>query len=214
MKKIFFLLLIFAACSKKNTVQKPQKTDPKTTHLNSIKEEKLILDDSLYYDLQKAEVMDQNDILFNGKLTRYFNLKEFENVFGKPDSLILMSKEEPCNYEFENEDGSKDLEDKYIYKDGSRFENSKDKVAVDEFKFTDKNFINYRGIIMNAKTTKNDLKKYFPYAIENIGILDVYDEGPLEVITLREDAENNSEGHIMIFFKNDRLYLMHWWFPC
>lgn len=210
---VFFILFIFIACNKSENKHPQNETISKKENFNSKKEEKLSSEDSVYYELQKAEIMNEKDILFNGKLTRYFDIKEFESAFGKPDSLVLMSKEEPCNYEFENEDGSKDLDDKYIYKDGSRFENSKNKVAVDEFRFTDRNYIDYRGFIMNSKTTKNDLKKYFPYAIENIAILDVYNEGELEVIMLRED-ENYSEGHLKIFFKNGKLYFMHWWFPC
>ena len=92
------------------------------------------------------EVMQESDILFNGKLTRYFSLDDFGKVFGKADSIKLMSEEAPCNYIFENEDGSKDMEDKYLYKNGSRFENTKNKVAVDEFRFTKNNFIlfNYK----------------------------------------------------------------------
>lgn len=211
---LFFLLCIITACNKNKTTQKTANTVSKTTKLNSEKEKKSSSKDSVYYDFQKAEVMNEKDILFNGKLTRFFNIHEFEDVFGKPDSLVLMSKEEPCNYIFENEDGSKNLEDKYIYKEGSKFENSKNKVAVDEFRFTNTNYINYKGLVMNSNTTKNDLKKYFPYAIENIMTLDVYGEGKLEVILLREDIENNSEGHIKVFFKNDKLYFMHWWFPC
>ena len=88
--------------------------------------------------------MNEEDILFNGILKRYFTLNEFEKVFGEPDSTKLMLEEEPCSYIFENEDGSKDMEDKYLYKDGSRFENTKDKVAVDKFRFTESNFILFR----------------------------------------------------------------------
>lgn len=212
-KTLFFLLLIIISCSKKENIQKSAAMISQQTQLTSEKEEISSLNDSVYYDLRKAEVMNENEILFNGKLNRFFDIKEFENVFGKPDSLILMSKEEPCSYIFENEDGSKDLDDKYIYKDCSRFENSKNKVAVDEFRFINNNFIIYKGIIMNANTTIEDLKKCFPYAIDNIGTLDVYGEGELEVIMLREETENYSDGHVKIFFKKGKLYFMHWWFP-
>ena len=158
--------------------------------------------------------MQESDILFNGKLTRYFSLDDFGKVFGKADSIKLMSEEAPCNYIFENEDGSKDMEDKYLYKNGSRFENTKNKVAVDEFRFTKNNFILFKGIKLNSSTTIKDLKKLFPNAIKDIGTMDVYGEGKLQEIELREDENNVSDGHLKIFIKNDKLYFMHWWFPC
>ncbi|MCW1147650.1 hypothetical protein [Flavobacterium lacisediminis] len=206
MRKLVFLFLIFVAC--KNQTSNDNHSQKETSDLK--KETK----DSVEYDFQKAEVMLEKDILFNGKLTRFFDIKEFEKIFGKADSLVLMSKEEPCSYIFENSDGSKDENDKYIYKKGSRFENSKNQVAVDEFRFTDGNFIMYKGTKLSADTTIEDLKKLFPYAIQNMNKIDVYNEGELDYINLREDAENISDGHINIFFKNGKLYFMHWWFPC
>jgi hypothetical protein len=160
------------------------------------------------------EVMQESDILFNGKLKRYFTLDEFERVFGKADSIKLMSEEAPCSYIFENEDGSKDMDDKYLYKNGSQFENTKNKVAVDEFRFTENNFILFKGKKLNSSTDIKELKKTFPNAIKNIGTMDVFGEGNLQVIELREDENNISDGHINLFLKNGKLYYMHWWFPC
>lgn len=160
------------------------------------------------------EVMLEDDILFNGKLKRFFSLNDFEKVFGKADSIKLMSEEAPCTYIFENPDGSKDMNDRYLYKNGSRFENSQNKVAVDEFRFLNGNYILYKGIKIDAHTTINDLKPIFPNAIRNIGILDVYEEGKLRVIQLREDHEGISDGHLNLFLKNNRVFFMHWWFPC
>ena len=47
--------------------------------------------------------------------------------------------------------------------------------------------------------------------IENI---DVQNDGEMEVIQLREDKQNKSEGHILLFIKYNKLQYMHWWFPC
>ncbi|MDR6919309.1 hypothetical protein [Chryseobacterium sp. 2987] len=160
------------------------------------------------------EVMQEDDILFNGKLKRFFSLNDFEKVFGKADSIKLMSEEAPCTYIFENPDGSKDMNDRYLYKNGSRFENTQNKVAVDEFRFLNGNYILYKGIKIDARTTLNDLKPIFPNAIRNIGTLDVYEEGKFQVIQLREDHEGISDGHLNLFFKNNRIFFMHWWFPC
>ncbi len=160
------------------------------------------------------EVMKEDDILFNGKLKRYFTLKEFKTVFGTADSLKLMIAEEPCSYIFENEDGSKDSEDRYIYKEGSRFENSKEKVAVDEFRFTKNNFIVFKGHTLNSFSTLTDLQRLFPNAVQNITTMDMSGEGKIQVIQLREDDTNVSDGHINIGIKKGKLYFIHWWFPC
>jgi hypothetical protein len=180
----------------------------KTGNNNKIK------DDSPEIKIDQNEVMKEEDILFNGKFKRYFSLTEFVNVLGKADSIKLMSELEPCSYIFENEDGSKDIDDKYLYKDGSRYENNKEKVAVDEFRFTKNNFITYRGKKLNSSTTINDLKKLFPNAIKNIKTIDVHGEGNLQVIQLREDENNVSDGHINMFMRSGKLYFIHWWFPC
>lgn len=160
------------------------------------------------------EVMLEGDVIFNDKVSRLFRLTDFDNIFGKPDSTKLMSEEEPCSYYFQNDDGSKDMEDKYLYKNGSRYENNKDRVVVDEFWFVKGNFMMYKGKRIDSGTTIDDLRKIFPNAIRNIGTLNEYRHGNLQYIWLREDATGISDGHIRIFFRENRIYFMHWWFPC
>ena len=209
---IISILFILFSCNGKNT-KSVEKDDIIKDNLKTISKNKIKTESSKVEDLQN-EVMLETDILFNGKLNRYFSLNQFQKVFGKTDSIKLMSEEAPCSYIFENEDGSKDLDDKYLYKDGSRFENTKQKVAVDEFRFTKKNFILFKGKKLNSTTTISELRTLFPNAAKNIGILDVDEGGELQVIELREDGNNISDGHIKIFVKNGKLYFMHWWFPC
>lgn len=162
----------------------------------------------------ELEVFAVDHMLFNGRLKRFCTLDEFDTVFGQPDSTKLLSEEEPCSYIFENEDGSKDPGDRYLYKYGSRFENSGKKVAVDEFRFDQGNFIRYGNITLDAATTIDDLRKIFPNAVRAMGTIDVYGAGTFQLIHLREDKDNVSDGHIRIFIRNGRLYAVHWWFPC
>lgn len=206
----FLIILFFALQSCNNTKTHNSESNSKTNQTASNPEKQATTNKTS----NQIEVFDANKMLFNGKSGRYFSLKEFELFFGKVDSIKLMSEEEPCAYIFENPDGSKNLEDKYLYKNGSRFENSKDKVAVDEFRFTKNNYLKYNDVILNSHTTKEDLKKLFPNAVNAINTLDVYREGKLQVIQLREDKDNISDGHINVFLKNGKLYFMHWWFPC
>ena len=172
------------------------------------------LQNSNNFNKHEIEVFDVRKMLFNGKLKRLFTLEEFYNVFGNTDSTKLMLDEEPCSYYFENSDGSKDKDDKYLFKNGSRFENNKNNVVVDEFRFLHNNYIKYDSIIFNSSTTVNDLKKIFPNAMREISLIDVYGEGKLHVIQLREDENNISDGHINLFIKNNKLFYIHWWFPC
>lgn len=209
---IISLAFILFSCNDKNAIS-VTKDDRVKDSLETISTDKFKRDLTEIDDLQH-EVMLETEILFNGKLNRYFTLNEFQKVFGKADSIKLMSEEAPCTYLFENDDGSKDMNDTYLYKDGSRFENTKQKVAVDEFRFTKDNFILFKGKKLNATTTLKDLQKLFPNALKNSGTLDVYEEGELQVIQLREDEDNLSDGHLKLFVKNGKLYFMHWWFPC
>lgn len=209
---IISILLLSFSCknNEKKSVKKIVilKKSEKTTALKFTKS------DTTEIKEVQNEVMSENDILFNGKLKRYFNLSDFDQVFGKSDSIKLVSEGDSCYTIFENNDGSFDSEDKYFYKDGSTFENSKDKVAVEEFRFIKNNFIVFKGIKLTADTTVNELAKIFPIATSNIGNMDVYNEGKLQVIQLLENKKNTSDGHINLFIKNNKLYFMHWWFPC
>ncbi|WP_106914977.1 hypothetical protein [Chryseobacterium aurantiacum] len=209
------VVILFQSCNQKKESKKDpviqseiQKTEVKTdSAIQNISKATEIKKDTL------DEVMLEQDIMFNGKLKRFFSLNDFGKVFGKADSTRLLSEEQPCTYIFETPENN-GMNDKYLYKNGSRFENSGQKVAVEEFKFINGNYILYKGIKIDSKSTINDLKRIFPNAIRNIGNLDVYGEGTLQAIRLREDKEGISDGHINIFFKNNRIYSLHWWFPC
>ncbi len=160
------------------------------------------------------EIMDEKDIRLNGKLQRYFSLKEFKRVLGEPDSTKLLLDEEPCTTIFQEPDGSVDSAAKYLFKNGSRFESTKGKVAIDEIKFTNGDFIVFKNTTLNKHTSVAELKKLFPNAGRHISDIDVAGEGKLQVMELREDKDNISDGHIKIFIKNGKLYSLHWWFPC
>lgn len=157
---------------------------------------------------EQRDVMQEADIRFNGKLKRFFTMVEFKKVFGKPDSIKLLKDETPCVTIF----GTEAPDDKYLYKDGSCFETSKDSVAVAEFRFQSGNFITYKGIRIDANTTMNDIKRLFPTAVS--GRLGMDKEGKIWVIQLREDHGGISDGHIKIFFRDGKISFMHWWFPC
>ncbi|RFZ95465.1 hypothetical protein D0C36_08060 [Mucilaginibacter conchicola] len=160
------------------------------------------------------EVMDANEIRLNGKLKRYFTTAQFETVLGKPDSTRLLSDLEPCTTIFEEPEGKVDPQARYFYKNGSVYETSKGKVGIERISFTHGDFITYRGEVLNGKTTLAALQKLFPIAVKNIGVLNVHGEGKLQVVTLREDKNNISDGRIDIFIKEGKLYYMEWWFPC
>jgi hypothetical protein len=160
------------------------------------------------------EVMAEKDILLNGKLRRYFTLNKFKAVLGEPDSTQLLTEIEPCTNIFQEADGSVDPEAKYLYKNGSRFECSQRKVAIDEIRFEKGDFLVFKNHTLNKNTTIADLREIFPNAAEHIGMINVAGEGRLEVLQLKEDNNNVSDGHINLFIKNGKLYFMHWWFPC
>ena len=160
------------------------------------------------------EVLDEKEIRFNGRLKRYFSYSEFRSVLGEPDSTKLLSDQELCTNIFQEADGSVDPNARFLYKNGSRFECSRGKVAVDEVRFSDGDFIVFHKVTLNKHTTLAELKSLFPNATEHMGDMDVAGEGVVQVIQLREDKDNISDGHVNIFVKNGKLYSLHWWFPC
>ncbi|MEJ5105751.1 hypothetical protein [Chryseobacterium sp. MYb328] len=208
---IVFTIILFQACHKK---KEEKQVSPQT----ELKEAKGKTDSTVQDIRQTAEiigdgkddVMLAEDIRFNGKTKRIFDIKDFEKNFGKADSTKLMADEQPCSYIFEEGD----VNDKYLYKNGSCFENSKQQVGVSSFRFIKGNFILYKGIRIDSNTTLEDTKKIFPNSVRNMSHLETYDEGELPMITLREDKEGISDGHINISFKNNKIYSIWWWFPC
>ncbi|MCL7987071.1 hypothetical protein M8998_03845 [Sphingobacterium sp. lm-10] len=160
------------------------------------------------------EVLDVAHIRFDGKLARFFSVSEFEAHYQQADSTALLIDLQPCSYVFEYADGSKDADDEYWYKDGSRFERSQEKLAVDEFRFTNDHFILYTDLRLDASTTLADLAIHFPNAVQAMGELDVQGEGKMQMLIFREDEENISDGHIRLFLKDGKLSFIHWWFPC
>ncbi|MGU3376107.1 hypothetical protein [Chryseobacterium sp. M5A1_1a] len=210
------VIILFQSCNQK----KESKKDPVTR--NEIQKSE-VKTDSTTQNISKAteikkdtleEAMLEEDIRFNGKLKRYFSLSDFEKNIGKEDSTRLLSEEQPCTSIFEGSEEDNSMNDKYLYKNGSRFENSGNKVAVDEFRFLNGNYILYKGIKIDSKSTINDIRQIFPNSVKNIRNLDVYGEGTLQIIELREDKDGVSDGHINMFFKNNRIYSIDWWFPC
>lgn len=187
-----------------------QKTESDSVSLN-VTQPAEVKNETLEDDGQD-EVMLEKDILFNGKLKRIFELKDFEKVFGKADSTKLMSETQPCTYIFEDTGDGKN--DKYLYKNESCFENTEQKVGVNEFWFLNGNYILYKGIKIDGSSTIDDIKKIFPNSVKNISELDSPGRGKVQLIRLREDKENISDGHINIYFKNNRVQSIHWWFPC
>jgi len=104
-----FLCLLIVSCSEKRTNRSlVSKPSPSNNELKTNKKE----EDNHSSTVKDAtnDVMLVNDILFNGKLKRYFTLKEFEITFGKPDSTKLLNEVQPCNIIFENSTGEIDQE--------------------------------------------------------------------------------------------------------
>jgi hypothetical protein len=225
MKKIqfvYFLFVVLAACKNDGNKDRNYKIEMRENkHVYAKKESGKASTDSLIETAppderqqNSIEILDADLMLFNGKVKRFFSLKDFKKNFGEADSTKRMKHEERCAYVFQNIDPTQNLQDKFLYKDGSRFENSKEKVAIDEFKFTKNNFILYKGITFNASTTIAQLQKIFPNAVENMSIMSIYGEGELQMIQLREGNYELYDGHINIFLKNGRLFFMQWWLPC
>lgn len=225
MKKIQFLYFLFsflAACKNEGNKDRNYKIEmQENKQVNARKESVTTSTSSVIVTAppeenqrNNIEILDADLMLFNGKVNRFFSLKDFKKNFGEADSTKLMEHEERCAYAFQNIDPTKNLQDKFLYKDGSRFQNSEEKVVIDEFKFTKNNFILYKGITFNAYTTIAQLQKTFPNSVENIGIMKVYGEGELQMIQLREGNYELYDGHINIFLKNGKLLFMQWWFPC
>lgn len=204
MHRLFLFILLAQIACQSHQKEVPQTKDSVTTDtVHSLDSTTVSKSDDRARDIMLTE-----DIRFNGQLKRFFTMSDFEKVFGTPDSVRLLQGEAPCITIFDTEAP----DDKYLYKDGSRFETHQQQVAVDEFWFTNDNYISYKGIRIDENTTVNAIKTLFPDAV--MGKINEYREGELQLMILKEDRDGISDGHIKLFFKDNKVYFMHWWFPC
>jgi hypothetical protein len=224
MKKIqffYFLFVVLAACKNEGNKDRNYKIEMRENkHVYAKKESGKPSIDSVIETAppderqqNSIEILDADLMLFNGKVKRFFSLKDFKKNFGEADSTKRMKHKERCAYVFQNIDPTQNLQDKFLYKDGSRFENSKEKVAIDEFRFTKNNFILYKGITFNSSTTIAQLQKIFPNAVENMSIMSVYGEGELQMFQLREGIMNFTMGTSIFFLKTADCFLCNGGFP-
>lgn len=157
------------------------------------------------------EVMKESEILFNGKLGKYFSYSDFKKHFGLPDSIVKLIDRDPCTYIFQSEK-SPTKDNEFLYKDGSTFERYKQEIGIEEFCFRKSNFITYQGIRVDSSTTLDEMEKLFPIAVKNISPSPYFDQPDVQVVKLQE--EFLSDGFIEFYFKNKRAYSINWWFPC
>ncbi|PST83659.1 hypothetical protein C7T94_14085 [Pedobacter yulinensis] len=214
---ILLICLLFNSCSgsadedSKRAGQKQARTETGNTRSNRNLPE---IAGTRTEPRTDIEVMEEKSILFNGRLKRYFSLIQFKAVLGEPDSSKLLGEVEPCTNIFQEADGSIDPQTRYLFKNGSRFENAQDRVAVDQINFMYGDYLVFNDITLNRHTTLAELKRLFPQAGKRVGLMEVAGSGKLQVMQLREDENNQSDGHINIFFKQGKLYSLQWWFPC
>lgn len=148
------------------------------------------------------EVFQTDHALLNNKLHLNTNLRQFEILWGKPDSIITPDYNEICAAGFEEDF-------QYLFKDGSAFEIFKDSILFGEILFEGNNFITYSGVTLNKHTTLSDIKHLFPQAVKQAGY-----EGTPEAIKLRDTANKDSDSSILLFFREGKLERLVNFIPC
>ena len=81
------------------------------------------------------------------------------------------------------------------------------------FKESHKLFTKSDRIILNHKTTLNDLEKLFPTAVKNRREVDVFRLGNVMTIQLRTGPDP-SDDRWLLFFRAGNLIRMDFWMPC
>jgi hypothetical protein len=162
--------------------------------------------DTLYNTWNAIEVFLLDSVLVNGQLPSYTTMQKLLEVVGPADSTDADIN--ACSYHFEDEDAY------YFYKDSSRFEVLGDSVILDEFRFAKNNYLLYKNRKLTGQTTLKEMMDWFPKAAKEIHELSRANEGKFKVMPLRASENREDDGHIRIFFKGDKLYLIYYFFPC
>lgn len=211
MKKLSLLfLIILSSCfnnENKNISSIESDSNKKTDNI------KLDVTNKEKEEIIELDTITETKILFYGKLKRNFTLNKFEEVFGKIDSIKNYDyEEELCNYYFENCNESNLKEIKFLFKNGSKFANFKQEVVIDSFKFSAPDqFFKYNNLKFDSTTTIESLKKIFPKSFKNLDYI-FLDNKNLKTISLQ--LKDTPEEKLLLFFDNDKLYMIQWWQPC
>lgn len=220
---IFILYFVFGCTSSIKDNSKVQVKDsiPETTVDTILDAIDTSSNEPKEVSWKDIEVMDSKDIKYQGKLPLVFSVSDFVQCFGEKDSTQSVFIDPPCNdgyfwYKFDGSQTREEVEkiNQYWFKDGSKYQRYADSVVIENFKFSPKNFITYRGKRFDSNTTLQDLQKIFPNAVKSMGTIPVYEEGDLVLIILKEEPNGVSDGHLRLFLKNGKLYMMHHWVPC
>ena len=207
---LVFLSSLFFSCNNRSTGPNGENT---SFTIVEAAEEKVDSISRVDNDSQEFpnEVMKQSEILFNGKLGKYFSYSDFKKHFGLADSTKKLIDVEPCTYIFQSEEQPTN-DNQFLFKDGSTFERYKQEIGIEEFCFRNSNFMTYKGLRIDSTTTLDEMEKLFPIAVKNILPSPYSDQPDMQRIKLQEEFP--SDGFIEFYFKNKRAYSINWWFPC
>ncbi len=149
---------------------------------------------------ETVEIFDFSSAKVNKTMPLYATRQQFENAWGKPDSLSTPDYDAVCAAQFDDEF-------EYIYAHSSRFERCRDSVVCDLFNFQPGNTMTSGKITLSAATTWQDAKKLFPMAVQQ-----AENEGRTDVITLRDAKE--SDAGIRLQFRDGKLVSISYNLPC
>jgi hypothetical protein len=156
-----------------------------------------------------VEAMSEKDIMLNGQHHRALSLSDYKRIYKKPERRIRVTTEEACTSNFEDNPNSE-----FYFNKGIKFEVSKNKVIVDEFKFTQGNYIIFKQQRLSKNTTLEVVSKIFPHAFSKLKKFNTPENGVMKCIALEETPNHSSDGKVLLFFKKNKLYMLQWWFPC
>jgi hypothetical protein len=172
---------------------------------NSLQEAENLENDSLKNQAENPdgnpEYLDFQKMLINNKFPMSTEIKNIENLMGKPDSIVKVDNE--CQ----------GVSEVTYYYGLTHFVNEGNYLDMNSMNFAENQnlFIQYGSLRLDHNTTLEEIKKLFPESSKDISKLTTDGiKGELDVIGIRQSGD----GQWLLMFQNGKLVRLDDWFPC
>lgn len=176
-----------------------------------IKKQEIVINDDALRDSiwQNEEYLDFDELTINGKLPLITDTLSLYKLIGKPDSVITPDYDDICVSYF-------DKNFKQVYYQSTNLELFGDTLVLStlNFKTSPNLFLQSGKLILNHKTTLQDIEKIYPKAVKFKGETDIYQLGKFTSINLKTFKNSTIEARWILYFEKNRLIRIDYWMPC
>lgn len=159
-----------------------------------------------------SEYMTPDSLLIMGSLQTVTTKESLISILGEPDSTVIVTEIECPNYFYRY----CPIKYERLYWGNSHFEVCDDKAVASVIYFNENEdiYLVYKDEIeLSHRTTVEYMRQYFPNEVKEINDINVYQEGTYQSFFLPVKPIRAESGWLL-FFRENKLKRLDYWFPC